>query len=60
MADCPEQIATEFTVIVGFGLILTEAIAVLEQPEVVPITVKDVVLRGETVSGLLVLPVLHK
>jgi hypothetical protein len=40
VADCPEQIAAEFTVIVGFALTLTVATAVFEQPEALdPITV---------------------
>ena len=40
VADCPEQTAAELTVILGFGLILTEATAVLEHPvAVVPVTV---------------------
>ena len=40
VADCPEQVAAEFTVIVGFALMLTEATAVFVQPEALdPITV---------------------
>ena len=40
VAVFPEQIASELTVIVGFGLMLTEATAVFEQPKAeVPITV---------------------
>ena len=48
VADCPEQIVAEFTVTAGFGFTLTEATAVLEQPDVVPVTVYDVLLAGET------------
>ncbi len=60
VADCPEQIASEFTVILGFGLILTEATAVFEQPKAeVPITVYEVLLVGETTIGLLLDPLLH-
>ncbi len=44
----------------GFGLMLTEAIAVFEQPDaVVPITVYEVLLVGETTIGLLLDPLLH-
>jgi hypothetical protein len=40
VADPPEQIASEFTVIVGVGLIVTEATAVPEHPAVLlPVTV---------------------
>ena len=61
MADCPAQIAAEFTVTVGFALMLTEATAVFEQPEALePITVYDVGEVGETTIGLVVDPVLHE
>ena len=60
VADCPEQIAAELTVTVGLALMLTEATAVLEQPEAdEPITVYDVLLVGDTTIGLVVAPVLH-
>ena len=60
VADCPEQIASEFTVMLGFGLILTLATAVFEHPDaVVPITVYDVGEVGETIIGLVVEPLLH-
>jgi hypothetical protein len=40
VADEPEQIASEFTVIVGVGFIVTEATAVPEHPAaVLPVTV---------------------
>lgn len=39
VVDCPVHIVAEFTVTVGFGLTLTVAIAVLEHPDVVPVTV---------------------
>jgi hypothetical protein len=40
VADAPEQIASEFTVIVGVGLTVTEATAVPEQPAaLLPVTV---------------------
>jgi hypothetical protein len=60
VADCPEHIVAELTLTVGFGLTVTEATAVPEQPDVVPVTVYEVVLAGETVNGLLVLPVFHE
>jgi hypothetical protein len=47
-------------VIVGFGLILTEATAVFVQPEALdPITVYDVGEVGDTTIGLAVDPLLH-
>ena len=53
--------ASEFTVNVGFGLMLTEATAVFEHPNAVnPITVYDVKLVGETTIGLVVEPLLHE
>jgi hypothetical protein len=39
VAVCPEQIVGEFTVITGMGFTLTVETAVLEQPEVIPVTV---------------------
>ena len=61
MADCPEQIAVEFTVTVGFALMLTVATAVFEQPEADdPITVYDVGEVGDTTIGLDVEPVLQE
>jgi hypothetical protein len=40
VADCPEQIAAELTVTVGFALMLTVATAVFVQPEALdPVTV---------------------
>jgi hypothetical protein len=40
VAEPPEQIASEFTVIVGVGFIVTEATAVAEHPAaLVPVTV---------------------
>ena len=61
MADCPEQIASELTVTVGFGLILTEATAVFEQPKAeVPITVYEVAEVGDTTIGLVLEPLLHE
>ena len=61
MADCPEQIASELTVIVGFGLILTEATAVFEHPKAeVPITVYEVKLVGDTTIGLVLEPLVHE
>jgi hypothetical protein len=47
-------------VIVGFGETLTVAIAELEQPAVVPVTVYEVLLVGETIIGLVVAPVFHE
>jgi hypothetical protein len=61
VADCPEQIAAELTVTIGFALMLTEPTAVFEQPEALdPITVYEVLLVGETTKGLAVDPVLHE
>jgi ABC-type sulfate transport system permease component len=47
-------------VIVGFGETLTVATAVFEQPAVVPVTVYEVLLTGETIIGFVVAPVLHE
>ncbi len=55
----PSQIIPELTVIVGLGFTLTEATAVLEHPEVDPMTEYDVEPVGETVVGLVVDPLLH-
>ena len=53
--------ASEFTVMLGFGLILTEAIAVFEHPKAeVPITVYEVLLVGETTIGLVLEPLLQE
>jgi hypothetical protein len=61
VADCPEQIAAEFTVTVGFALILTVATAVFEHPDALdPITVYDVGEVGDTTIGLVVEPLLHE
>ena len=60
VADCPEQMAAEFTVILGFGLMLTLATAVLVHPEALdPVTVYDVGEVGDTTIGLVVDPVLQ-
>jgi hypothetical protein len=60
VADWPAQIVEEFTETTGLLLTFTAATAVLEQPAVEPVTVYELVLPGETVNGLFVLPVLHK
>ena len=40
VADCPEQVAAEFTVIVGVAFILTVATAVFVHPDTLdPVTV---------------------
>ena len=53
--------ASELTVILGFGLILTEATAVFEQLKAeVPITVYDVGEVGDTTIGLVVEPLVHE
>jgi hypothetical protein len=58
VADWPEQIDSEFTVILGLALMLTLATAVLVQPcAVVPVTVYEVFEVGETISGLAFAPV---
>jgi hypothetical protein len=44
---------------VGFGFTLTDAIAVLEQELVEPVTVYEVEDAGETTRGLVVVPVLQ-
>jgi hypothetical protein len=57
----PVQIVGEFTVIVAGGPIVTVAIAVPVHPAAsVPVTVYDVVTRGETERGLVVAPVDHE
>ena len=61
VADPPEQIAAEFTVMVGVGLTVTVATAVPEQPAADdPVTVYDVLLVGETTIGLPVEPLLQE
>lgn len=60
MAVCPAQITDEFTVTVGFEVTLTVAIAVLEQPEVVPVTVYEEEFEGETAMVFAVLPVFQE
>jgi hypothetical protein len=61
VADCPEQIAAELTVTVGFALMLTLATAVFVQPDALdPVTVYDVGEVGETTIGLVVAPLLHE
>jgi hypothetical protein len=61
VADCPEQVAAEFTVIVGVAFTLTVATAVFVQPEALdPITVYDVFEVGETIIGLVVEPLLQE
>jgi hypothetical protein len=56
----PEQMEGEFTVMLGNGFTVTVATAVLEHPFVVPVTVYDLVLLGETVIGFEVDPVLQE
>ena len=52
--------ASEFTVTVGFALMLTVATAVFVQPVALdPITVYEVVLVGDTIIGLVVAPLLQ-
>jgi hypothetical protein len=57
----PGHIAGEFGVIVitGFGFTVTTALAVPEQPPVVPVTVYVVVAAGETMMGEPVWVVFH-
>jgi hypothetical protein len=50
----------EFTVTVIEPPMVTVATAVLEQPDVVPVTVYDVVPAGVTVVGLVTDPVDHR
>jgi hypothetical protein len=60
VADPPEQIEEEFTVMVGVGLTVMVATAVPEHPAVLdPVTVYDVFEVGETTMGLEVEPLLH-
>jgi hypothetical protein len=47
-------------VIVGLEETLTVATAVFEHPEVIPVTVYEVLPVGETTRGLVVAPVLHE
>ena len=49
VAVCPSQMVGEFTVTTGNGLTVTVATAVDVQPSVVPVTVYDVVVSGDTV-----------
>jgi hypothetical protein len=47
-------------VIVGFVETLTVAIAILEHPAVVPVTVYEALEDGFTIMGFIVAPVLHE
>jgi hypothetical protein len=59
VADAPAQIEGELTVIVGIGFTVTVATAEPEQPDVVPVTVYEVVVVGATVLGFEVEPPFH-
>jgi hypothetical protein len=53
--------AAELTLTVGVGLTVTVATAVPEQPAaLLPVTVYDVLLPGETTIGLVVAPLLQE
>jgi hypothetical protein len=54
------QIAGELTVVTGIGLTVTVATAVEVHPKEVPVTVYDVVVKGESVIGFIVAPVDHE
>ena len=58
-AASPGQIVAEFTVTVMEPPIVTVATAVPVQLPVVPVTVYDVVVVGETLNGLAEEPVFH-
>lgn len=61
MAVVPLQMVGEFTVTDMLDPTVTVATAVPEHPEVVPVTVYDVVEAGETLIGLVVpLPGSHE
>jgi uncharacterized protein Usg len=62
VALAPEQIAVEEAEALTVGVVLTDKLIVLvfEQPEVVPVTVKIVVARGETETVLVVAPVFQE
>ena len=62
LAVCPGQIVGELTVIVGKGVTVTVAIAVLEQEPTVPVTVYVVLEEGEASAVFVpveVAPALH-
>jgi hypothetical protein len=54
------QIAGELTVVTGRGLTVTVATAVDVHPKEVPVTVYDVVVKGESVIGFVIAPVDHE
>ena len=54
------QIVGELTVVTGIGLTVTVATAVDVHPKEVPVTVYDVVVKGESVIGFIVAPVDHE
>ena len=51
MNDVPLQIDPELTATVGLVLTVTVAIAVFEQPDVVPVIVYEVVVPGLTIAA---------
>jgi hypothetical protein len=56
----PGQIISEFTLMIKDELTVTVATAVPVHPLLVPVTVYEVVLVGETVIGLVVSPVFQE
>ena len=54
------QIVGELTVVTGRGLTVTVATAVDVHPKEFPVTVYDVVVKGESVIGFIVAPVDHE
>ena len=60
VAASPGQIVGELTVVTGIGLTVTVATAVDVHPKEFPVTVYDVVVKGESVIGFIVAPVDHE
>ncbi len=59
VADCPVQIVSEFTVIDKALPTVIVAMAVPEQPPLLPVTVYEVVVAGDSVIVFPVVPLDH-
>jgi hypothetical protein len=60
VAVCPLQMEAEFTTSTGTGFTVTSAKAVSAQPDVVPLTLYEVVVKGEMLIEFVIPPVDHE